>query len=432
MASKEKVFEWVESSREDMIEFLLEFGNIPSPRGYEQEASQFLYDWLNEQGLNAKQQQVIGERSNVIATLDGDSSGDADSLVVNGHIDTAYGNPDEDEWVLPKQRRIDTEAWRDGEFLMGDDVVNDKGPLAALIFAALALENCDVSLAGDLHVTGTIGEIGGATIDEFQDYEWLAGTGIGTRRLVDSGVTADYALVAECTDYAVARMECGVAWFKITLSGSATYQPLLALDDPDTVEEDHTGVVLDIAQTTVALEQWASAYCQEYTREYDHGTVRPTAGVGALRTGNPYAPAKAPGKGALYLDVRLPPGETPELVRDDIESTLNDLDVDATVETYMFRRGYMADDAAARGLTDGLERAHEDVRGEDAPRPKPHVTSMWRDTNVFNEVGIPSVNFGPPRSPEAFSSTKKNNALHVDDLIDATKIYALTAMEVCG
>jgi len=431
MADSDTVINWIENSREEMVEMLLEFGNIPSPRGHEAKASQYLYEWMETNELNARQQQVIEDRSNVIGTLRGDPDEESDTLLFNGHIDTAYGNPEEDEWVLPRQRRIDTEAWREGPYLMGDDVVNDKGPMVAFLFAALALKENDISLEGDLHVTGTIGEIGGTNVDEFQDVEYL-GTGLGTRRLVDGGVTADYALVAECTDYAIARMECGVAWFKITLTQSATYQPLLALEDPESIEEDHTGVVPDMARASLVLERWASEYTRDHTREYDHGTVRPTAGVGALRTGNPYAPAKAPGKGTLYFDVRLPPGKTPEFVLDDIRARLANEGIEATVDPYMFRRGYMADGDRVAGLTDTIETAHDTVRDDELPRPAPHVTSMWRDSNVFNEVGIPSVNFGPPRSEETISATVKNNALHIDDLVDTAKIYAKVAMDVCG
>jgi acetylornithine deacetylase/succinyl-diaminopimelate desuccinylase-like protein len=190
--------------------------------------------------------------------------------------------------------------------------------------------------------------------------------------------------------------------------------------------------VTDLARTVLALEEWAGEYAREHTREYDHGTVTPAAGVGAFRAGKPYAPAAAPRTGTIYLDVRLPPGETAEFARREVEVVLDGLDVEATVEPYLFRRGYVADEAAVSGLTTPLEDAHASVRGTYPEPPAPHVTSMWRDSNVFNEVGIPSVNFGPPRAPEAFPDADLSDAIRVDDLMTATKIYALTAMDVCG
>ena len=56
---------------------------------------------------------------------------------------------------------------------------------------------------------------------------------------------------------------------------------------------------------------------------------------------------------------------------------------------------------------------------------------MWRDLNVFNEVGIPSVCYGPPRQREAMSGAQ-NRAMKISDLVAATKVYALTALFLCG
>ena len=57
---------------------------------------------------------------------------------------------------------------------------------------------------------------------------------------------------------------------------------------------------------------------------------------------------------------------------------------------------------------------------------------MWRDLNVFNEVGIPSVCYGPPRQREADERRTNNRAMSTADLITATKIYALTILALCG
>ena len=56
---------------------------------------------------------------------------------------------------------------------------------------------------------------------------------------------------------------------------------------------------------------------------------------------------------------------------------------------------------------------------------------MWRDVNVFNEVGIPSVCYGPPRQKDPYSGAG-NRAMKIDDLVTAAKVYALCALEICG
>jgi acetylornithine deacetylase/succinyl-diaminopimelate desuccinylase-like protein len=426
MSDAAAVEAWIEGARDELVEFVLSFGNVSSPRGDEGDASRFLRDWLDDSGVDARLQPVVGDRANVIASLEGDGS--AAGLLLNGHLDTAHGNPEEDGQVLDSQPRAYRECWRDGPFLKGDGVVNDKGPLGAAAFALIALDRAGVSLSDDVVLTGSVGEISGTTVGEFDDPERYAGSGLGTRHLVDSGVTGEYALVAECTGFSVARMECGVVWLEITLQGDSTYHPLLARDDAG----ERSDVVDDLARAITALEAWGEEYRREHTVEYDHGTVRPTASVGAVRSGKPYSPAAAPGSGTIYFDVRLPPGETPSLVRGEIESRLDDLGVEATVEPYLFRRGYVADPDAVTGLVDPLEAAHERVRGGKPTPPSPHVTSMWRDSNVFNEVGVPSVNYGPPRTPDAFPDSGLSDAIRVDDLVSAAKIYARTALAICG
>lgn len=430
MTDTRAALDWIDDARGELVDFVLEFGNVPSPRGHEGEAGRFLQDWLCDRGLDARRRPVVGDRANVVATLGGTRDGEGSDLVYNGHIDTAHGATELDDRLDADQPRAFTESWRDGAFLKGDDVANDKGPLGAQLFAALAIDRTDVELAGDLHLTGTVGEIAGATLEGYRDRERYAGMGLGTRHLVESGVTGDYALVAECSDFAIARLECGVAWFEITLSGTSSYHPRKVVGGLDAPEE-RPDVVSDLARTTSALERWAGEYCERHTREYDHGTVRPTAGVGAVRAGSPPCPAAAPGTAKIYLDVRLPPGETASFARREVEAALADLPVDATVEPYLFRRGYVADDAVT-GLTDPLEAAHRSVRDTSTTTPAPHVTSMWRDSNVFNAAGIHSVNFGPPRAPAAFPDSGLSHAVRVDDLVAAAKIYALTAMDVCG
>ncbi len=70
-------------------------------------------------------------------------------------------------------------------------------------------------------------------------------------------------------------MECGVAWFKVTLTGDVGYQPRVVLDEPSAVEVDHPGALPKAARAVLAIERWATGWSRENTREYDHGTVRP-------------------------------------------------------------------------------------------------------------------------------------------------------------
>jgi hypothetical protein len=79
-------------------------------------------------------------------------------------------------------------------------------------------------------------------------------------------------------------------------------------------------------------------------------------------------------------------------------------------------------------LVDVIRSAHEAVRGIPPPPVDTPETSMWRDINIFNEVGIPAATFGMPRkiapdTPERF--------IEIQDIVDAAKMYALVALKIC-
>ena len=97
-----------------------------------------------------------------------------------------------------------------------------------------------------------------------------------------------------------------------------------------------------------------------------------------------------------------------------------------TIEPFVYRRGYEAGDEV-QPLVRDVEAAHERVLGGSPGRPIDAITSMWRDSNVFIEAGIPTVIYGPGASVGA-----GNFAMKIGDLVNASRVYATIAMQVCG
>lgn len=425
--SEEEVLEWIETRREKIADFVIEFCNIPSPRGREKEASGFLHEWFRDAEIRTRKQLVTKDRPNVIAKIGDDVHG-GDSLLLNAHIDTSTRGPTTTEWGTTHPSRIASEAWREGDYLFGDGVANDKGLLSALAWAGRALHENEVSLANTVYLAGVVGETAGATVDEFQNADHL-GIGIGSRRLLDGGIVPDYALVAETTDYAIGRMECGLALIKITINGRSQYIPRMESMDPENADPSRRSALSRATNVVRNLERWAVDYRERNTEEYGHGIQRASAGIGAIRAGAPQSPVTSPGFASIYLCVMLPAEEGPNSVLQEIEDVLTETGVEQyAIEPYAFRRGYVADDEKVQPLVDAISTASQDVRQAPPSEPQPAITSMWRDINVFNEVGVPAVTFGPPRS----HSEGGNQCLHIDDIIDATKLYATTARTICG
>ncbi len=62
-------------------------------------------------------------------------------------------------------------------------------------------------------------------------------------------------------------------------------------------------------------------------------------------------------------------------------------------------------------------------------RAETAVVSMWRDTNVYNRVGIPALTFGPSRGRAAVQGT---GFMELGNMLEGAKIYALTALSMCA
>ena len=53
---------------------------------------------------------------------------------------------------------------------------------------------------------------------------------------------------------------------------------------------------------------------------------------------------------------------------------------------------------------------------------------MWRDIICFNEMGIPSVTYGPPRAAEGTGKMR----MKTKDLLATAQVYARIALDLCN
>ena len=407
----------------EVVELAVAMGNIYSPTGFEKPMAEFVYDWLKRHGFQAAMQEVVTDRFNVVATINGVGGGS--SLLFNSHMDSDLGGPGEEltfaDPELPQNRKV----WIEGDTIFGKPILNDRGPMAATMIAAKAIKESGVRLGGDLVLTMVVGEIGNAPIDEFQGSQYL-GKGLGSRHLVNHGVVADYALVAETSDFGIAWAEAGVAYVKIRITGDAIYTPRSHRSEKI---EEHPNAIVKMAKLIQAIEDWAGQYEKENTFNFEGGRMVPKVAIGAIRGGMPYKPYMTSGVCSIYVDVRIPPGASPVRIKHQLKAVAQSLNMEADIQIYLYRAGYVAENIDE--LKKVLEESHQKIFGR-ATQPVPTaVTSMWRDINVFNEVGIPALTFGPPRSIPEGSDKSKGKFMYINDLIDVTKIYALTGLDIC-
>ncbi len=404
---------------QEVVDLALALGNIDSPTGSEGPAGQFVYDWLEREGFAPRKYALVPERFNVAATLPG--TGGGYSLCFNAHLDTTL-RPDAVWSARDPRDPLYHSAWVEGDSIHGDGVVNDKGPMAAFLVAAKAIRASGVRLKGDLIVSAVAGEISREPIEEFQGPAYLS-KDLGVRFMVTHGVVADYALVAEGTGFGIVGIEPGKAHFKVAVrsDGPRYYTPYLPRP---TGMADSPNAIVRAAAVIEAFERWAYDYERRNTYRSEAGTIVPKASVNAIRGGYPFNVTSAPQVAAFYVDTRILPGANPMDVRDELRGVLRSIGVSGEVELYLYRPGFEA--KGAERLIETIRRCHTRTFPTPPAIVADAVTSMWRDTNAFNELGIPAVSYAPRARSHA--STK---SFTVKDLTDAAVVYARIALDLC-
>ena len=403
--------------REELADLAVSLGNIYSPPGSEGEVAEFVRGWLQKEGFETKVICLMPDRPNIVGTYKG--TGGGYSLAFNSHMDVAPSIP---ELLRDPMDPIMRQAWREGDILYGMGVVNDKGPMACFLCAAKAIKNAGVVLKGDLVLTTVSGEIGWEPVDEWTSPQYLSKE-FGTRYMVTHGVVTDFALVAEATNFRLAWVEAGKAFFKITVyGGRSLYTPYINRPyDP----EKNPNAIFQMSRLIENLEDWALTYEKKNTYVCPGGTLIPKVNIAAVRGGAPFRPTIMPEVCSLYIDCRITPNQSVLTLKAELEEFLRSLHMDGKVELFVFRRGYEAQNVDP--LADAVRKAHHRVFDEEAKAAVGPECSMWRDINVFNELGIPAVTYGPAPGAGRYGSI----CVDLDDLYKAAKIYAMIALDLC-
>ncbi len=406
---------------EELAELALRLANTFSPAGHEGALADVILSWFDANRLTARKQVILPDRANVVAVLEG--TGGGSSLIFNSHMDTEVSGPEYD-WGMMQPDLNKLGAYREGDRLFGHTVLNDRGLLATTMIVLRALRDSGLALKGDVIFTAVAGETGSAPVDECQGLTY-EGKGFGTRFLLAHGIRADYALVAETTDFGISWIGCGACYFKVSVPGRNIYTPRSFR--PTDIRQ-HPNAIVKMARVIEKIEEWARQY--EESRAYDSpcGRVTPKVNIGAIRGGIPYRPNRTSPHCAIYVDVRMVPGEDPLRILRELQAVVSSAEVGARAEMFLARPG--AEGRNIEPLAREVRRCYQEITGQDPPDKAPtEVVSMWRDNNVFNAAGIPALTFGPPRRRE-----EESGRLYLDvrDLATTAAIYAHVAYAICN
>jgi acetylornithine deacetylase/succinyl-diaminopimelate desuccinylase-like protein len=405
---------------QEVVDLALALGNIDSPTGSEGPAGEFVYEWLDRHGFAPTRYALTPDRINVAARIRG--TGGGYNLVFNSHLDTTLRGDATWSAIDPKDPLYHS-AWVEGDDIYGDGVVNDKGPMAAFLVAARAIRDAGFPLRGDLVVSAVAGEISREPVEEFQGPGYLS-KDLGARFMATHGVLGDFVIVAEGTGFGIVGIEPGKAQFRVTVRTDTPryYSPYLPRPTGLT---DAPNAIVRASAVIAAFEDWAYDYQVRHTWESPYGRVVPKASVNAIRSGYPFSLTSAPQIAAFYVDTRILPGYNPLDIRFELEDLLARLGVPGDVEIILYRPGFEV--RGAEPLIEAIRRQHALTFPTPPQIVADPVSSMWRDTNAFNELGIPAISYAPRSASHAAKKSFK-----VADLVDAARVYARIAMDLCN
>jgi acetylornithine deacetylase len=399
-----------EIKEEEIVAMCCDVINIPSPTGDEAKMAEHMRAAWEAMRLDVTWQEVEEGRANVIGRWEG--SGTGRSLMFNGHMDTS--NTGQEEFLTGIGYKPYA-VIKDG-MIYGLGIYNMKGALVCYTHAVKALQRAGVKLQGDIILAAVAGEIEKTQWKEFRGREYR-GYGVGTHYLVNHGVLPDVCILGEPTDMQIILEHYGSLWVRLSVSGMYVHTAFAeGRAERNSIRRlyDVLGVVL----------KWMKGWEQKNTYRGHKGV----ANLGCIRGGQPWRVSRTPERAELFLDLRVPPHMSMQGARRAAKSLFLDLkrrypDYGLEFETYVSVPG--ATIAPDHAMVKAIEMHHQRVMGE---APKRDVVLWCSDASVMTRYGIETVNYGPSSGPRDAEGEK----VKIKTLVDITKIYALTAAELCG
>jgi acetylornithine deacetylase len=416
---RERLLLHIDNSSKEIIDFLRELISYRSVTGEEKDIQAFISSWLKdrlgvtvdvwEPNLDELKRHPgyvpvdrdYKNRPNVVGLYKGQGSGR--SLLFNGHVDVIPSGP-EDAW----QTNPWTGTVRDGK-IFGRGASDMKSGLAAYTMAMHAIIVSELKLKGDV-------------ILEYTVDEELSGN--GTLAAITRGYTADAGISGETSSMNIQPASIGRIWYEIHVKGK-----------PAGIQRQWEGVnAIDKGYLVVKA---VSEFQEERMKRITHHlypNIRETIPclVGVFQAGS--YPSAFPDSCLLKGSMATVPGEDSDRVKKELaehlkSSTSSDTWLKENPPAIKYT-GYFAEPSEIsvdHDIVKSLKSAYQTALGV---KPSINGRTGAADIRFLNKFGhTPTVIFGPGPTDQMHAT---NEYAKVDDLIAATKVYALTILDWCG
>jgi acetylornithine deacetylase/succinyl-diaminopimelate desuccinylase-like protein len=416
---KEKILKGI--TRDECAELTKQLCDILSPTGAEREIGEFVLDWYRRHGIKPIRQEIDPNRLNAVGVIEGKGRGT--SLQINGHMDTSYTGTEEDRMFCAELEPVSElrGAIRDGK-VFGLGASNMKSGVAAFMVAGKALKQSGVEIKGDFILAAVAGEISRTPIGPYQSGSYR-GEGTGTRHLLTHGIQTDYAICADRSGHSIVWAQNGVAQIRINTFGNphAAWGMTREQEPPE-----ENNAVLKMMKLIQGIDTWAADFEKRYIYQSAIGPLLPKVNIGAIHGGAPFRPNYFPGVCSLYVDVRTPPELRPVQVQRELKDALAKTGINFEMEMYASLMGYEA--KGVEPIVEVVKHSYRQACGKEPPAANPFRASIWTDTNIYNEMGIPTLKFGLGGKKYAIRSEQ----IDVEEIYVGAQVYALAGAEICN
>lgn len=394
MSDLPSLFSAIEGSRDELVAFLREMIAIPSenPPGNEAAMARFLAERLRALGFVTEVQAKDPQRPNVVARITG-SQDLSRTILFNGHMD-----------VFPVTYR---EGWRydpwggqlEGGRIYGRGTCDMKGGIAAFCWAAYILKESGWPLGGDVLLS--------AVSDE------NTGGPLGTQYLLERGLKAAMAVVAEPSHLDIVVACRGALWYEITSHGRAAHTGAPGIN---AIEK-----MLHVMRRVFQLHDRARAQRHPYAGAEE-------ASPHVIRGGE--VVNQIPALCSVQIDRRLVPGGTSlEEAEQELEALCREVAEAQQIKVTgrLLQRAEPAELSPEEPVVQLAQRLGEQVLGR-----RPELRGLFGFTDsrlLINQGKIPTIVLGPGELEVAHAD---DEYLEIEDLVRAAKLYAAMMAEVAG
>ena len=376
------------------------YSNTPG----EGELARYLEEELKKRGLSVSLQEVAPARFNTIAWLRG--GGNGKSLMFNGHIDT--------NMVGLGWTKDPFSGTVENGFLYGIGVSNMKSADAAMAEAVTAVRDSGVPIAGDVCLALVVGELQG---------------GVGTMKLIESGIRTDYFIVGEPTDLSILTLHAGSIEFAVHVTGRTRH--LSKMEEGISAIEKMITVIRKLKEL-----RFDDAGRPDYSglQRLNIGSIRGGIGREYLDWRTPMVPDFC----TVKVAIRVAPSQSPERVIDDIRMQLQKLkQEDPELEVEVERVP-----ASVKNFMPAFEidRKHPFVRQlASVHREVTGMLPYLGDVAPYKFYGTDAGHLasrgkmeGVVYGPGGKFNTMPDERVEIADIVTAAKVYALMILDSCG